>query len=56
VLFSPHPGRIREQFRIDLPRERDINAVELAEYASLITRALKSHHATAAQAGAQEVA
>jgi len=56
VLFSPHPGRIREQFRIDLPRERDINAVELAEHASLITKALKSHHAAAAQASSQEVA
>jgi len=43
VLFSPHPGRIREQFTIDLPRARDINAVELAEYASTITRALRQH-------------
>jgi NitT/TauT family transport system ATP-binding protein len=56
VLFSPHPGRIREQFRVDLPRERDINAVELAEHASLITRALKSHCMPAAQSGTQEVA
>ena len=45
VLFSPHPGRIREQFRIDLPRPRDINAVELAEHATLITRALRAHGA-----------
>ena len=43
VLFSPHPGRIREQFAIDLPRPRDINAVELAEYATRITRALRAH-------------
>jgi NitT/TauT family transport system ATP-binding protein len=43
VLFSPHPGRIREEFRIDLPRPRDINSPELAQYASQITRALKAH-------------
>jgi NitT/TauT family transport system ATP-binding protein len=43
VLFSPHPGRIREQFKIDLPRPRDINSVELAEYSTQITRALKGY-------------
>jgi sulfonate transport system ATP-binding protein len=43
ALFSPHPGRIQEQFQIDLPRPRDINTVELAKYASQITRALKRH-------------
>ena len=43
VLFSPHPGRIREEFKIDLPRPRDINSPNLAEYATKITRALKSH-------------
>jgi hypothetical protein len=32
VLFSPHPGRIQEQFQIDLPRPRDINSVDLAIY------------------------
>jgi len=30
VLFSPHPGRVREQFKIDLPRPRDINSPSLA--------------------------
>ena len=29
VLLSPHPGRVHEQFEIDLPRPRDINSVEL---------------------------
>ncbi len=43
VLFSPHPGRIREQFTIDLPRPRDINSPSLANYATEITKALKSH-------------
>ncbi|MGA3006715.1 MAG: ABC transporter ATP-binding protein [Opitutaceae bacterium] len=42
VLFSPHPGRIREQFKIDLPRPRDINSVELARYSMAITAALKN--------------
>jgi NitT/TauT family transport system ATP-binding protein len=43
VLFSPHPGRIREEFKIELPRPRDINSPELAHYSSQITRALKAH-------------
>lgn len=43
VLFSPHPGRIREQYDIDLARPRDINSVDLAKYSSEITRALKRH-------------
>ncbi len=47
LLFSPHPGRIREEFRIDLPRPRDINSTDLAHYASEITRALKQHRAEA---------
>ncbi len=43
VLFSPHPGRIREEYAVDLPRPRDINSVELASMASQITRSLKSY-------------
>ncbi len=50
ALFSPHPGRIREQFQVDLPRPRDINSVELAGYATQITRALKGYvHAQEAE-------
>jgi NitT/TauT family transport system ATP-binding protein len=45
VLFSPHPGRIREQFIVDLPRPRDINSASLAGHATEITKALKSHRA-----------
>ena len=41
VLFSPHPGRVQEEFVVDLPRPRDINSVDLAGYASRITRSLK---------------
>lgn len=44
VLFSPHPGRIREEFKITLPRPRDISSVELAQKATEITRALKAHN------------
>jgi NitT/TauT family transport system ATP-binding protein len=42
VLFSPHPGRIQEQFVIELPRPRDLNSVELAEYASRIMHSLRT--------------
>lgn len=42
LLFSPHPGRVQEEFVIDLPRPRDLNSVELATYASRITHALKT--------------
>src|SRR5216117_4220256 len=41
LLFSPHPGRIQEEFTIEMPRPRDINSVDLAGYASQITRSLK---------------
>jgi NitT/TauT family transport system ATP-binding protein len=43
VLFSPHPGRIREEFTIDLERPRDINSVQLAIHATEIMCALKGH-------------
>ncbi len=42
LLFSPHPGRIYEEYSVDLPRPRDINTVELTERASVIVNALKS--------------
>jgi NitT/TauT family transport system ATP-binding protein len=41
ILFSPNPGRIRQEFLVKLPRPRDINSVELAHYSSEITAALK---------------
>lgn len=43
ILLSPHPGRIREEFAIRLPRPRDINSPALAEYAQRITAALKGY-------------
>jgi NitT/TauT family transport system ATP-binding protein len=42
VIFTPHPGRLVGEFRITLPRPRDINSPDLASYASRITRALKT--------------
>jgi len=43
VLFLPSPGRVGEQFTIDLPRPRDINSVTLAEHTAEIMRALKRY-------------
>lgn len=43
VLFSANPGRIREEFTVDLPRPRDINDPALAGRAGEITKALKGH-------------
>lgn len=43
VLFSPHPGRVEEEFRVDLSRPRDINSVDLAQHATKIMRVLKRH-------------
>ena len=43
VLFSPNPGRIREEFKVDLPRPRDINNTNLSELSATITAALKHH-------------
>lgn len=42
LLFSPHPGRVHQEFAVDLPRPRDINTVELTTRASSIVTALKS--------------
>ena len=47
LLFSPHPGRIQEEYPVELPRPRDINSVDLAGYATRITRALKGLGKTA---------
>jgi NitT/TauT family transport system ATP-binding protein len=44
VLMSPSPGRITQEFKIDLPRPRDINSVGLSQYTQTITRALKGNH------------
>jgi NitT/TauT family transport system ATP-binding protein len=43
VIFSPHPGQVKEEFLITLPRFRDIRTVEVAQYAADITRILKTY-------------
>jgi len=48
VLFSPHPGRLRDVFDVPLPRPRDINGAELSGVTSRITAALKSYYAPGA--------
>ena len=51
LLFSPHPGRIQEEFVVDLPRPRDINTADLVGYSSKIMRALKSFNAERPEIG-----
>jgi len=41
LLFSPHPGRIRFDFAINLPRPRDFNSVDLAKCATEIRDSLR---------------
>jgi NitT/TauT family transport system ATP-binding protein len=41
-LLSPSPGRLREEFRISLPRPRDPSSPELAAVVQRITQALKA--------------
>ena len=45
VVMSSRPGRIHEEFVIDLPRPRDINTVEVTERAARIMAALRTHMA-----------
>jgi NitT/TauT family transport system ATP-binding protein len=42
LLFSPRPGRIRQEFRVNLPRPREFNDAAAASVASEITRVLKT--------------
>jgi NitT/TauT family transport system ATP-binding protein len=41
LVFSKHPGRVAHEFTVGLDRPRDINSVAVANYATVITRALK---------------
>ena len=47
VLFSPHPGRIREEYSIPLARPRSINDHDLADISQRITAALKGYQGAA---------
>jgi NitT/TauT family transport system ATP-binding protein len=42
LLFSPRPGRIQQEFRVDLPRPREFNDTALAAQSREITNALKT--------------
>jgi NitT/TauT family transport system ATP-binding protein len=42
LLFTPRPGKIRAEFKIDLPRLRNINDVSVAQHAAEITAELKN--------------
>ena len=52
LLFSPHPGRIQEEFVIDLPRPRDINTAGLVGYSGKIMSSLKKFTEERAEATA----
>ena len=41
ILMSPHPGRVQEEFKIDLERPRDFNSAGLANNAAKIMHSLK---------------
>jgi NitT/TauT family transport system ATP-binding protein len=43
ILLSPNPGRISEEYKITLPRPRDINEAALSNHAAQITSALKGY-------------
>jgi NitT/TauT family transport system ATP-binding protein len=43
LVMSPSPGRMCEEFRIDLPRPRDVNSPEVAALANTIVTALRGH-------------
>ncbi len=43
ILFSPHPGRVRREFHVDLPRPRNINDHDLADLSQEITAELKGY-------------
>ena len=51
VIFTGRPGRIRSEIRIQLPRPRDINSPEVAEYARQINAQLEAPNES--QSGAQ---
>ncbi|MBM4061725.1 MAG: ABC transporter ATP-binding protein [Planctomycetes bacterium] len=42
VVMTPRPGRIHGEFRVDLPRPRDINGIGIATLATRITATLRA--------------
>jgi NitT/TauT family transport system ATP-binding protein len=43
ILFSPSPGRNHEEFKINLPRPRDIRSIEVAKYVAEIVLLLRKY-------------
>lgn len=41
ILFSPTPGRNRKEFKITLPRSRDVRSIEVAQYVHEIIEELR---------------
>lgn len=44
VVMSPGPGRIDNEYNIDLPRPRDISSAEFNEWRRILSSQLHSHH------------
>ncbi|MDO9061555.1 MAG: ABC transporter ATP-binding protein, partial [Bradyrhizobium sp.] len=44
VVMSPGPGRIDNEYSIDLPRPRDTASAEFNEWRRLLSSQLHSHH------------
>jgi NitT/TauT family transport system ATP-binding protein len=42
LVFTPRPGRIQKEIRVNLPRPRDINDEAVSAYASQIMVELES--------------
>ncbi len=42
LIFTPRPGRIQKEIRVDLPRPRDVNDNEVGEYAGRIMAELEN--------------
>ncbi len=42
LIFTPRPGSIQREIRVELPRPRDVNAPEVGEYANQIMAELES--------------
>ena len=53
VLMSPHPGRVQEEFPVELERPRDINSAGLANTAARIMKSLKQVGMEKVPAGAR---
>jgi NitT/TauT family transport system ATP-binding protein len=43
VIFTPRPGTIKKEIRVDLPRPRDVNDAAVGEYANQILAELEGH-------------